>query len=131
MFLLIGIASIALFSQLELMGTRQYLVSDDLLMWTNYEEVITRTDEQYVYSGFLSVKSLAYFYKDYFTKESIITGILLYIFGCMGCIASDLLTNKFLKLKKYFSLSIGALVLFAIISIVGFLIFNFFSSSKL
>lgn len=118
-FLLIGIASIALFSQLELMGTRQYLVSDDLLMWTNYEEVITRTDEQYVYSGFLSVKSLAYFYRDYFTKESIITGILLYIFGCMGCIASDLLTNKFLKLKKYFSLSIGALVLFAIISIAS------------
>ena len=33
-----------------------YVVSDDLLMWTNYEEVITRTDEHFVYSGFLNIR---------------------------------------------------------------------------
>ena len=116
-FLLVGIASISLFSQLELMASNLYVVNDDLLMWTNYEKVITRTDEHLVYSAFLNIKSLAYYHKDYFTADSLKLGIILYVVGCVCCIATDLFLNKFIKLKRFVSIPLGGIVLFLIISI--------------
>lgn len=116
-FLLIGISSISLFSQLELLSSNLYVVSDDLLMWTNYEKVITRTDEHFLYSAFLNIKSLAYYHKDYFTADSLKLGIILYIVGCICCIATDLLLNKFIKLKRFVTIPLGGIVLFLIVSI--------------
>ncbi|MBQ8164078.1 MAG: hypothetical protein IJZ93_06940 [Clostridia bacterium] len=113
--LLIGISSIALFSQMELMATDLYNISDEVRMWTNAEEVVTRVGEEWNYSGFLN---LIWLNNKKVSTSFLFSGIIMFILGCALCVIADRLLSRIDKLK-YFHLLISGVVLFVTVSITA------------
>lgn len=108
--LLVGITSIMLFSQFELMGTGLYNITDEVKMWTNGEKVASRGGEEFTFSGFLNINYLK-------NKTKAYLEILLYFAACTIFIVSQILLNKVEKIKKY-SFLISAILLFGIPTII-------------
>lgn len=113
-FLLIGITSIMLFSQLELMGTGLYNITDEVRMWTNPEKVASRAGEQKTFSGFLNISFLK---GKGISGDALITEIILYFLSCSVFTASQMLLDKIKGLKNW-SILISAVLLFGIPTIV-------------
>lgn len=116
--LLIGVSSVSLFSQFELLQLGIYNVSDDIRMWTNYDEVMTRLKEQFAFSGFLNTRAIASYFKDLYTVESLRLGLCLYVIGCLLAILADYALSMIKKISK-FSCVIALSLLFATISITS------------
>ncbi len=117
-FLLAGIGSIAFMSQFELMGTGLYNLSDRVRMWTNVETVITRTSEEFDYSGFLNIPYLTSRYGNLLTTSSLIIGIFMYLISCVIFIILDTALAEVKKLK-YFHTFISCIVLFGLVSLIS------------
>ena len=114
-FLLVGISSIALFSQMELMATDLYNISDAVRMWTNPEEVVTRVGEEWNYSGFLN---LIWLNKKGISTSFLFSGIIMFIMGCALCVITDKLLKR-VKRLKYFHFIVSGAVLFATVSLTA------------
>ena len=112
--LLIGIASIMLFSQFELMATGLYNITDEVRMWTDPDKVASRGGEEFTFSGFLNVSFLKG--KGISPIKSYLE-IVLYFVSCVIFILSQILLNKIEKIKKW-SLLISTILLFIIPTII-------------
>lgn len=55
LFLTLGVASLSLFSTLELLGDEFYNVSDNEIMWTTVNHLQNRAHQGYDFSGFLNI----------------------------------------------------------------------------
>lgn len=117
-FLLAGIGSIAFVSQFELLSSGLYNISDRVRMWTNVEKVITRTKEEFNYSGFLNIPFLTGKFSNVMVQSSLIIGIIMYIVSCGIFIVVDRCLKEIKKLR-YFNHIISIIVLFALISLVS------------
>lgn len=115
--LLVFIISISFTTQLELMSTNLYNVTNSKIMWTDIESVIGRTSEQFIYSGFLNVYSLTYNYPELFNKQTLIYGVIVYIFSGVIFIIIDGVFKEIIK-NKYIHLLISIPILFILISFV-------------
>ncbi|MBR2022962.1 MAG: hypothetical protein IJ996_00400 [Clostridia bacterium] len=115
--LLIGLTAVTLFTQMELLSTKIYTISDGKSMWTDVETVVGRTGEQWDYSGFLNIVWLS---KNGVKPSLLYTGIILYIVGCALCVVADVLLEKVRVLRKYYlHRFIAGAVLFVIVSLTA------------
>lgn len=124
-FLLIGIASIILFSQFELLNMNYYNISDDVRMWTNVEEVITRTHEEFNYSGFINAPYLISRYPSIYSWSSILIHIIMYIVSAIVFVIFDVAlseTKVFKKLHWLLSIPLS----FLLVSLVSATIESYF-----
>lgn len=112
--LLVGITSIMLFSQFELMGTGLYNITDEVRMWTNGEEVASRGGEEFSFCGFLNLPFLK---GKGISAVTVYTEIIMYLLSCAVFIISQMLLNKMQKLK-YWSLLISGVLLFGTATII-------------
>ncbi len=112
--LIIGISAIALFSQLELLMTDYYAVSNDVSMRTDLESVLKHTDNAWSYSGFLNISFLGG--KGY-SASSLYSGIVMYLISCVLFVFID---NALVKIKKlrWAHYPISTSVLFVLVSLV-------------
>lgn len=117
-FLLIGISSIALFTQLELMSLDLYNVSDPVTMWANPDKVASRTQEELNYSGFLNVVYFNGNFSHLFTISSLIISLVLFVVFSIIFVLLDL-TLQEIKVLKKFHLIISSAVLFLLVSIIS------------
>lgn len=104
--LLIGIFSIALFTQLELMNMDMYNITDQVKMWTDAETVASNAGMEWGSSGFLNT---SYLYEIGVNGTGIITKILVFIMSCVLFIVVMKLLEKYKQLK-YWDLLIASLV---------------------
>ncbi len=112
--LLIGITSIMLFSQFELMNTGLYNITDEVRMWTNPEKVASRGGEEFSFCGFLNIP----FLKGKGIKAlTLYLEILFYFLGCALFTVSEYLLKRIEKLKNYTPF-ISAILLFGIPTII-------------
>lgn len=112
--LLVGITSIMLFSQFELMNTGLYNITDEIKMWTNPEKVASRGGEELVFSGFLNISFLKG--KGISNLKSYLE-FLFYFVACAVFVISQLLFSKVKKMKKW-SFLISTILLFGIPTII-------------
>ena len=117
-FLLAGIGSIAFISQFELLSSELYNISDRVRMWTNVEKVITRTKEEFNYSGFLNIPFLTSKFSNVMRESSIIIGVIMYMVSCGIFIIIDRCLKEIKKLK-YINHIISVITLFALVSLVS------------
>lgn len=116
--LIVCITAVSLFSQLELLHSALYAVSDGEKMLTDLDHVLQRVKQWGVFSGFLNIDNLAYWFNSQFTTDSLLGGILLFVGGCIISIVVNIILNHFPKTKKFASIVAISLV-FAVISIYG------------
>ena len=115
--LLIGLTAVTLFTQMELLATNLYTISDGESMWTDVENVVGRTGEQWDYSGFLNIVWLS---KNGIKPSYLYTGIMLYIAGCALCVVADVALEKVRVLRRFYvHRFIAGLVLLATISLTA------------
>ena len=114
--LIIGLCASTLFTQLELLSTDIYAVSDSSTMRTDFEHLSTHIGKEWYYSGFLNINFLAGLG---YSNSSLYTGILLFVLGCFAFILLDTVLSKIpvLKIAHYF---ISSIVLFGISCIAYF-----------
>lgn len=98
---LIGLSSIMLFSQLELMNTNLYNITDRIRMWTDVNSVVKRVHNFASYSGFLNYPYLLGSYSQFFSKSSLNLELFLFIFFAILYLIIDFIFNKISKVKKY------------------------------
>ena len=112
--LLLGISSVALFSQLQLMGADFYNISDRDRMWTGIGNIISQLGVEWETSGFFK----AGFMSNYGIKASTIyTGILIFVISCIAFIVVMKLLSNY-KSLKYWDLLISAIVQIIIVVLV-------------
>ena len=112
--LLVGITSIMLFSQFELMNTGLYNLTDEIKMWTNPEKVASRGGEEFSFCGFLNISFLKG--KD-IKASTLYLEMLFYFLGCGLFTVSEALLKKVEKLGNY-TLFISCVLLFGIPTII-------------
>ena len=110
--LLIGIASIGMFSQLELMSMDYYNLSNEQAMWTSPEHLAGRTDQQATFSGFLNISWLGGIGV---SAESLYTGLSMLVVGAVLFFFTDFILSTFPRLK-YFHILISSAIAFLTIS---------------
>ncbi|MBQ8546705.1 MAG: hypothetical protein IJ437_07190 [Clostridia bacterium] len=113
--LVIGICAIALFSQLELLGSDYYAVSNDVSMRTDLASVLKHVGRSWLYSGFLNVSFLSGLG---YTTSNLYNGIVMFLIGCVVFVAVDSILGKISKLK-YFHHLISVIPLVVIISLTS------------
>lgn len=115
--LLIGLTAVTLFTQMELLSTKLYTISDGESMWTDVDSVVGRTGEQWDYSGFLNIVWLS---KNGIKPSFLYTGIILYIVGCALCVVADVLLERVCVLRRwYLHRFLSGIVLFATVSLTA------------
>ncbi|MBE6674062.1 MAG: hypothetical protein E7596_03025 [Ruminococcaceae bacterium] len=110
--LLIGIASIGMFSQLELMGLDYYNLSNEQAMWTSPEHLAGRTDQQATFSGFLNISWLG---SIGVSSISLYTGLTMFVVGALLFFFADLILSTLPRLK-YFHIPISSAIALLTIS---------------
>ncbi len=110
--LLIGIASIGMFSQLELMGMDYYNLSNEQAMWTSPEHLAGRTDQQATFSGFLNISWLG---NVGVSAKSLYTGLAMFAVGAVLFFFVDFILSSFPRLK-YFHIPISSAIALLTIS---------------
>ncbi len=112
--LIIGISAIALFSQLELLMSDYYAVSNDVSMRTDLESVLKHIDNAWSYSGFLNISFLG---GKGFSATSLYSGIVMFLISCIAFVIID---NALAKIKKlsWGHYLISTVVLFILVSLV-------------
>ncbi len=95
-FLLIGVASIGLFSQLELLSMDYYNLSDEYAMWTNASHLADSTNSLMVFSGFLNFPWLA---DNGVTGSYLLTGILMFVLAILAFLISYRLLSRYMPYK--------------------------------
>lgn len=113
--LVIGISAIALFSQLELLGSDYYAVSNDVSMRTDLISVLKHVGRSWLYSGFLNVSFLSGLG---YTTSYLYNGIVMFLLGCLIFVITDTLLSKIAELR-YFHYLISAAPLTVIISLAA------------
>ena len=113
--LLVGATSIALFSQMELLQTDLYNITDETRMWTSPETVTSRVGQQFDYSGFLNI---VYLKARGVTPSFLFTGIAMYILGCTFCVIVDKQLSH-VRALRYFHLPIAGITLFTTVSLAA------------
>ena len=113
--LVIGISAIALFSQLELLGSDYYAVSNDESMRTDLESVLSHVDRSWLYSGFLNISFLSGLG---YSVSNLYNGIIMFLIGCIVFVIIDTLLGK-IEALKYVHCVISSFVLAIIISLVA------------
>lgn len=103
--LLIGIASIGMFSQLQLMGMNYYNLTNENAMWTTPQNLITAMKDSHGMSGFLN---LPWLYDNGVSSYTIIVGNVMFFISCLIMVAIDFSLEKLQKLK-YWRLPIAIL----------------------
>lgn len=112
--LLIGLASIPLFSQLQLMNEGIYNLTDRDKMWTSYESVISHIGTEWGSSGFLNDDFLSLYG---ISGSSLYTSILVYIISCVAFVVCMKLLAGF-KSLKYWDVLISAIPQIIIVVLV-------------
>ena len=101
-----------MFSQSELMQTNLYNISNRVRMWTDVETVLSRTGEEFDYSGFLNIVYLFNSFNGYLSLSKIYLEIIFYlIFSILFVVCSNLL-NKIKNNKLKISFKISATILY-------------------
>lgn len=113
--LIIGLSAIALFSQLELLSMDYYAVSNDELMRTSVERVLSHVGLEWNYSGFLNIPFLTGMR---ISHSYLLSGALIYLFACVFFIIIDTWLEKIPKIK-YYKYFISVPVLFVLISLIA------------
>ncbi len=116
-FLIIGMCSIALFSQFELMATKIYTLSDSTIMWTDTESVLNHIQLAFDYSGFLNIIWLGSAYGNIVSTSSLYLEICTFLGASVIFVLIDIALGEFKKLK-YFSHLISC-------AIYGMIVFMF------
>ena len=111
--LLIFIASVGLFSQMELLSTDYYNLSDEELMWTSPSHLSNRTGEQGVFSGFLNMPWLV---GNGMEAEELLGGFFLFLFICFIFVLLDRVLS-ISPVLKYLHLPISTLFASSIVLI--------------
>ncbi len=112
--LLMGIASIALFSQLELMGTDIYNLTDKAAMWTDVSAVTSNVKEEWTFSGFYNISFLSYYGVN---GSSLYTGVIMYVISCLVFVVAMKLMSD-IKMLKYWDLLISAIAQIIVVVLV-------------
>ena len=112
--LLIGLISVPMISQLQLMNTGIYNVTDKDKMWTSYESVISHIGTEWGVSGFLNDDFLSRYG---ISGSSIYTGVIVYIISCVAFMVCIKLLSSF-KILKYWDLLIAAIAQIIIVVLV-------------
>lgn len=100
-FLLIGLSSIMLFTQLQLMNTGLYNITDRVRMWTDLEAVLKRVNGFVNYSGFLNYPYLISNYPHLFSEWSLTLELLLFLLISASFIFLDMILAKVKKVARY------------------------------
>ena len=95
LFLVVGLISVNLFTQLELMNTGLYNISNSERMWKTVDHVTNRTTDAFVYSGFMYINYIGTYYYDLHSVSQLIFMIILFP------IISSLYIYFDLELKKH------------------------------
>ena len=96
--LLLGIASVGMFSQMELMSSGIYNLSNDVIMWTNREHLMSQTGVVFSVSGLMNK---TYLTKYGFTEAELSAGILLFVATCIAAVGIHQALLRYKPLKKY------------------------------
>ncbi len=102
-FLIVGLCAFSLFAQIELLGSDIYAITDQSIMRTDVEHVISHVGKEWYYSGFLNISFLNGLGH---SSSSIYTGIALFLLGCFIFVIVDRLlckVNAFSKIYHYFA----------------------------
>ena len=113
---IIGACSIALFSQIELLGTELYAISDSATMRTDVSHVISHVGKEWFYSGFLNVGFLSGLG---YSNSFLYTGIIVFILACLVFVALDTILAK-IKMLSFAHYLISGATLLGIITLVSF-----------
>ncbi|MBP3494801.1 MAG: hypothetical protein J6K52_01180 [Clostridia bacterium] len=114
-FLLVGVASIGLFSQLELLGMDYYNISDEYSMWTNASHLAGSTNSLMVFSGFLNFPWLA---DNGVAGSFLITGIFMFVLAILVFLIAYRLLSRHMP-YKYTHLPICTCLAIIVASISG------------
>ncbi len=125
-FLLIGMCSIALFSQFELMATNIYTISDSKSMWTDTKSILNPVKQYFEYSGFLNIVWLKSAYGNILTTSSLYLDICTFLGACMVFVLVDIALSEFKKLK-FFSHLISCVIYGIIVFIFAHRVEYYFS----
>ena len=112
--LLAGLASIPIVSQLQLISSELYNISDRDRMWTSYESVISHLGTEWGSSGFFNESFIS---KYNISGSSIYTGALIFIISCAVYIVCMKLLADF-KALRYWDLLISAIPQIIIVVLV-------------
>ena len=115
--ILVGLISVTMFTQLQLMSTNLYNVTNRVVMWTDIDSVINRSGEQFTYSGFLNVFSLVYNYPEIFNYSKLLFGVAIFILSCVSFVIIDGILKEKIKMK-YIHLTISIPIYILLISII-------------
>jgi len=94
--LIVGICSVMLLSQLELLGTDLYAVSDPSTMRTDVSHVTSHIGKEWFYSGFLNIGYLSGLG---YTNSFLFTGIIIFVISSVLFVLADRLLAKIAVLK--------------------------------
>lgn len=108
--LLLGLSSIAWVSQLQLLGTNLYNVSNSERMWTSLSHIQFQLDLSYNFSGFLNFVYLISFYGDILSENYLISNMLLFIVIAGFTIILDYFLRK-IKVLRFYHFIISFIVL--------------------
>ena len=118
-FITVGLVGLTLSSNIDILSNGGYNLTVSERMWTNPEEVCSRADIYYVYSGFLNINYLDYAYHMFVSKVSLHLDLILFMsFTVLFIIFSEIL-SYFKKTKKFHFIIPGILYFILIYIMIG------------
>lgn len=96
--LLLGVASVGMLTQLELMSTDIYNLSNDVIMWTNREHLMSQTGVVFSVSGLMNK---TYLTRYGFSEGELSAGIFLFVTACIVAVIIHQALLRYKPLKNY------------------------------
>ena len=116
--LILGICMFIMVTQMELLNTGIYTISNRSRMWTDIAHVINRTNEEFDFSGFVNIPYITKNFGAYLSMTRLIVEIIIFIVASSLYIIIDLALREMEKLH-YFHLAISTAIMFLIIFMFG------------